>query len=184
MPILIRFSDILRSRIHQLNETFAKAFAEHEYAGAYMGVYPIKVNQQRHVVEEIVRYGKRYKFGLEAGFEARASGGDGSAGVARSAHLCNGYKDIEYIEMALWGMKLGKTVRSGGRGLRGTWEDPRPGAVMNVSPSIGFRMKLSTRGSGRWQESNRLTLQVRPDDHRDAPRRRDAQAGGLLDGSC
>jgi len=153
MPILIRFSDILRSRIHQLNETFAKAFAEHEYAGAYMGVYPIKVNQQRHVVEEIVRYGQAYKFGLEAGSKPELLAAMALLESPDPLIICNGYKDIEYIEMALWGMKLGKTVVLVVEDFVELGKILDRARVMNVSPSIGFRMKLSTRGSGRWQES-------------------------------
>lgn len=153
MPILIRFSDILRSRIHQLNETFAKAFAEHEYAGAYMGVYPIKVNQQRHVVEEIVRYGEAYKFGLEAGSKPELLAAMALLESPDPLIICNGYKDIEYIEMALWGMKLGKTVVLVVEDFVELGKILDRARGMNVSPSIGFRMKLSTRGSGRWQES-------------------------------
>jgi arginine decarboxylase len=153
LPMLIRFSDILRTRIEQLNKAFFKAFAEHEYTGEFMGVYPIKVNQQRHVVEEIVRYGEQYKFGLEAGSKPELLAVLAMLESPDPLIICNGYKDLEYIETALWGTKLGKPVIIV---VEEFGELPRileRAAVLGVSPLIGFRAKLAARGSGRWQES-------------------------------
>jgi arginine decarboxylase len=154
MPILIRFSDIVRSRVRQINEAFAKAFTEHEYTGKYMGVYPIKVNQQRHVVEEIVRYGEPYNFGLEAGSKPELLAAIAMLERPEPLVICNGYKDVEYIDLALWGTKLGKTVILVVEELAELEKILDRAAVLKVSPSIGFRMKLSARGSGRWQESS------------------------------
>ena len=153
LPILIRFSDILRTRIEQLNQAFHKAFADHEYTGEYMGVYPIKVNQQRHVVEEIVRYGEKYKFGLEAGSKPELLTVLAMLESPDPLIICNGYKDVEYIDTALYGTKLGKTIVVVVEDIS---ELPRlieRAAALNVTPHIGFRAKLAARGSGRWQES-------------------------------
>ncbi|MFH1419325.1 MAG: biosynthetic arginine decarboxylase [Planctomycetota bacterium] len=153
MPILIRFSDILQTRIQQLNEAFALAFADHDYTGTYMGVYPIKVNQQRHVVEEIVRYGQPYKFGLEAGSKPELLAALAMLDSTEPLIICNGYKDIEYIDIALWGSKLGKTIILVVEEYGELERIIDRASALRVSPRIGFRMKLSARGSGRWQES-------------------------------
>ena len=110
MPLLIRFSDILRSRIELLNECFRKAIAEYGYKGEYRGVYPIKVNQHRYVVEEIVSYGKPYKYGLEAGSKPELLAVMAMLDTDGALVICNGYKDEEYIETALLASKLGHTV--------------------------------------------------------------------------
>ncbi len=153
LPLLIRFSDIIRSRLDQLNSAFDRAFTSHEYAGAYMGVFPIKVNQQRHVVEEIIQYGEPHQFGLEAGSKPELIAVLAMLEADQPLIICNGYKDSEYIDLALWGTKLGKTivivVEEYGE-LERIIERSR---VMGVAPQVGFRMKLSARGSGRWQES-------------------------------
>ena len=153
LPILIRFSDILRTRIKQINECFRKAFTEHEYTGDYMGVYPIKVNQQRHIVEEVVQYGAPYKFGLEAGSKPELLTVMSVLESPDPLIICNGYKDIEYIDMALWGLKLGKTIILVVEDFAELQKIIDRAAVLKVKPKIGFRMKLATRGSGRWQES-------------------------------
>ena len=153
LPLLIRFSDILRARIDQLNRAFEKAFADCEFTGAYMGVYPIKVNQQRHVVEEIVRYGHPYNFGLEAGSKPELLAVLAVLESQQALIVCNGYKDEDYIDAALWGTKLGKTVVLVVEEFGELERVLERAAALDVSPKIGFRMKLSARGSGRWQES-------------------------------
>src|SRR5512143_2950764 len=110
LPILIRFSDILRARVEALNEAFRRAIEEYGYKNRYLGVYPIKVNQQRQVVEEIVTYGKPYQFGLEAGSKPELLAILALLDSTESLVICNGYKDEEYVEMALLGTKLGKQV--------------------------------------------------------------------------
>ncbi len=153
LPILIRFSDILRTRIRQLNDAFASAMKEHEYQGAYMGVYPIKVNQQRHVVEEIVHYGEPFRFGLEAGSKPELLAVLAVLESPEPLIICNGYKDEEYIDLALWGMKLGKKVIIVIEELSELARVLKRAAALDVRPYIGFRTKLSAKGSGRWQES-------------------------------
>jgi arginine decarboxylase len=152
-PMLIRFSDILRARIQQLNEAFAKAFVDHEYTGAYRGVYPIKVNQQRHVVEEVVQYGAPWHFGLEAGSKPELLAVLALLESNEPLIICNGYKDVEYIDVALWGIKLGKTVVLVVEEFGELQRIIDRATAMKVKPLIGFRMKLAARGSGRWQES-------------------------------
>ncbi|MCB9853632.1 MAG: biosynthetic arginine decarboxylase [Phycisphaerales bacterium] len=153
LPLLIRFSDIIRSRLDQLNSAFDRAMSAHEYKGAYMGVFPIKVNQQRHVVEEIIQYGEPHQFGLEAGSKPELIAVLAMLDADQPLIICNGYKDSEYIDLALWGTKLGKTVVIVVEEFSELERIIERSRVMGVSPQIGFRMKLSTRGSGRWQES-------------------------------
>jgi arginine decarboxylase len=110
LPLLIRFSDVLRSRIVELNETFRRAIAEYGYKGQYRGVYPIKVNQHRYVVEEIVQFGRPYHYGLEAGSKPELLAVMAMLDDEEALVVCNGYKDEEYIETALQLSKLGRTV--------------------------------------------------------------------------
>ena len=110
LPILVRFSEILAHRIRSINEAFGQAIAEYEYKGVYRGVYPVKVNQQRHIVEEVVEFGKQWSFGLEVGSKpelliALAFMRD-SSGIV----ICNGYKDLTYIETALIAQRFDRTV--------------------------------------------------------------------------
>lgn len=153
MPILLRFSDILRARIQQLCEAFKKSFEENNYTGQYMGVYPIKVNQQRHVVEEIVQYGAPYQYGLEAGSKPELLAVLAMLESADPLVICNGYKDVEYIDMALWATKLGRTVILVVEEFGELERIIDRASILKVKPNIGFRMKLAARGSGRWQES-------------------------------
>jgi arginine decarboxylase len=153
MPLLVRFSDILRSRIELLNEAFRRAISEYGYKGEYKGVYPIKVNQHRFVVEEIVGYGKPYKYGLEAGSKPELLAVMAMLDTEGALVICNGYKDEEYIETALLASKLGLTVIL-------VVEKPSELALIRqvsqrvaVKPLIGIRVKLSSRGSGRWEAS-------------------------------
>src|SRR5690606_7529851 len=110
LPLLLRFSDILRTRIESLTERFHAAIEEFGYEGTYTTVYPIKVNQQRHIVEEIVAFGEQYNVGLEVGSKPELQAV--LALTERTDHLivCNGYKDEEYMRLALMGQKLGHKV--------------------------------------------------------------------------
>jgi arginine decarboxylase len=153
LPLLVRFSDILKSRIELLNECFRKAIAEYGYQSEYKGVYPIKVNQHRYVVEEIVNYGKPYRYGLEAGSKPELLAVMAMLDTDGALVICNGYKDEEYIETALLASKLGLTVIL-------VVEKPseltlirQVSQKVGVKPLIGIRAKLSTRGSGRWEAS-------------------------------
>jgi len=153
MPLLVRFSDILRSRIELLNECFKKAISEYGYKGEYKGVYPIKVNQHRFVVEEIVNYGKPYKYGLEAGSKPELLAVMAMLDTEGALVVCNGYKDEEYIETALLATKIGLSV------ILVVEKPSELGLIKQVSqkvgvrPTLGIRVKLSTRGSGRWEAS-------------------------------
>ncbi|GMU58862.1 MAG: biosynthetic arginine decarboxylase [Myxococcaceae bacterium] len=153
LPLLIRFTDILRHRVVHLNEAFKKAIAEHNYKGSYRGVYPIKVNQHRFVVEQIVDAGRPYKYGLEAGSKPEL--------LAVMAHLedpdalivCNGYKDEEYVETALYASKLGRKVIMV---VEKPTELPLIAEVSRrtgIRPGLGMRVRLSTRGAGKWEAS-------------------------------
>ncbi|MCK6457747.1 MAG: biosynthetic arginine decarboxylase [Phycisphaerae bacterium] len=153
LPILIRFSDILRARIEQINSAFAKAIEEHNYRGQYMGVYPIKVNQQRHVVEEIVHFGTPYRYGLEAGSKPELLAVLGLQESNAPLVICNGYKDEEYIDMVLLATKLGKTIIPVVEKFSELELIARRAKALGVRPHIGVRLKLSARGAGRWQES-------------------------------
>src|SRR5262249_41232057 len=153
LPLLVRFSDILRARIEHLNQCFRKAIAEYGYKADYRGVYPIKVNQDRYVVGEIVRYGKPFKYGLEAGSKPELLAVMAMLDTEGALVICNGYKDEEYIETALLATKLGLTV------ILVVEKPSELAAIRQVSqkvgvkPAIGIRVKLSSRGSGRWEAS-------------------------------
>jgi arginine decarboxylase len=152
-PILLRFSDILRARIHQLSAEFRRAIEEHQYGGNYTSVYPIKVNQQRHVVEEIVEFGAEFGVGLECGSKPELQAVLGL--TERTDHLivCNGYKDEEFMRLALMGQKLGHQVFIVLEQLGELEDVVRTAAEMGVRPTLGVRIKLATEGSGRWAKS-------------------------------
>ena len=149
-PMVIRFQDLLRHRVLQLNEVFVRAIKEEGYKGTYRGVFPIKVNQLREVIEEILAAGKDYNYGLEAGSKPELM-------IALAMHegnqrliVCNGYKDDDYIRLALLGRKLGKRVLMVVEQLSELDEIIRISAETGVKPMIGFRAKLLTRGEGKW----------------------------------
>jgi arginine decarboxylase len=153
LPLLIRFSDILKTRVHQLCGAFQQAIAEYDYKGAYRGVYPIKVNQQRHVVEELVEYGRPFNLGIEAGSKPELL-------VALALHdnpealiLCNGYKDKAFIETALLAHKLGKKVFVTMDRVAELDTILAASRELDVRPLIGVRARLSTKGAGKWVDS-------------------------------
>jgi arginine decarboxylase len=153
MPMLIRFSDILADRIARLNHCFAQAIKEYEYANVYKGVYPVKVNQQRHVVEELVEYGRPFQFGLEAGSKPELLIALSTLKTPGALIICNGYKDSEYIETALLAQRLGQTpiiVLERFHELHLVLEAARK---LNIRPILGVRAKLTARGIGRWGDS-------------------------------
>jgi arginine decarboxylase len=153
LPVLLRFRDLLHQRIAEINESFRKAIKELNYRGEYRGVYPIKVNQQRQVIEEIAEFGKKFHYGLEAGSKPEL--------IAAIAHMhdpdayiiCNGYKDEEFIDLALQSQKMGLRIML-------VLEMPSEldlilerSRRIGVLPNLGVRVRLSTRGSGHWQDS-------------------------------
>jgi len=152
LPILIRFAEILKHRLGEIHKAFASAIAEHKYNGAYCCVYPIKVNQQRQVVEEVVRFGKPYNFGLEAGSKPELM-----AVVAMATDdtpiICNGFKDAEFIEMAMMALKMGRHIIPVVEKYTELELILNMAEKLGVRPMIGFRVKLAARGSGRWQQS-------------------------------
>ncbi len=153
LPLLIRFSDVLKSRIVELNEAFRRAMSEYGYKGGYKGVYPIKVNQHRYVVEEIVQFGRPYHYGLEAGSKPELLAVMGMLDDEEALIICNGYKDEEYIETALMASKLGRTVLIVVEKFSELGLIAETARKIGVRPRIGIRVKLSTRGSGRWEAS-------------------------------
>ncbi|HZS39378.1 MAG TPA: biosynthetic arginine decarboxylase [Polyangia bacterium] len=153
LPLLIRFSDILHHRIVELNEAFRRAISEYGYKGIYKGVYPIKVNQDRYVVERITRSGKQYHYGLEAGSKPELLAVMAMLEDEDALIICNGYKDEEYIETALLASKMGRKVILV---VEKATELPLIAMLSKrtgVQPRIGMRAKLATRGSGRWEAS-------------------------------
>jgi arginine decarboxylase len=153
LPLLLRFSDILRSRIESLCDKFAHAREEYGYEGGYTTVYPIKVNQQRHVVEEIVEFGKRAGVGLECGSKPELQAVLGLAEHTDHLIVCNGYKDEEFMRLALMGQKLGHQVFIVLEQLSEVDVLLQVADELGVTPTAGVRIKLYSEGSGRWAKS-------------------------------
>ena len=153
LPLLLRFSDILRSRIDSLNSRFAQAIEEYSYTGAYTTVYPVKVNQQRHVVEEIVEFGKTSSVGLECGSKPELQAVLGLAEHTNHVIVCNGYKDEEFMRLALMGQKLGHQVFIVLEQLSEVDVLLQVADELGVNPTAGVRIKLHSEGSGRWARS-------------------------------
>jgi len=153
MPVLLRFSDILRSRIEALSERFQNAIREFEYTGGYTTVYPIKVNQQRHVVEEIVQFGAKHGVGLECGSKPELQAVLGLSESTEHLIVCNGYKDDEFMRLALMGQKLGHQVFIVIEQLSEIDVLLAAAEELGVMPTAGIRIKLASTGFGRWKES-------------------------------
>jgi arginine decarboxylase len=152
-PLLIRFQDILRHRVDSINQAFRNAIAEFEYQGKYRGVFPIKVNQLREVVEEILDAGKPYDFGLEVGSKPELLAGLALQDQQGDLIICNGYKDPSFIRMALMGKKLGRNVIIVIEKLEELRQVIDVSRQFGVEPSIGMRSRLLCKGAGRWAES-------------------------------
>jgi len=152
-PVLIRFQDILRHRVEALNQSFRNAIAEYGYRGRYRGVFPIKVNQLREVVEEILDAGKPFDFGLEVGSKPELLASLALQNQIGSLTVCNGYKDAEFIKMAMLGIKLGKTVILVVEKLEELRQIIAISKQLNVEPLLGIRARLVSRGAGRWASS-------------------------------
>ncbi|HRK32077.1 MAG TPA: biosynthetic arginine decarboxylase [Tepidisphaeraceae bacterium] len=153
LPVLLRFTDILQHRVQKLHDAFANAIREHDYKGTYRCLYPIKVNQQRHVVEEIHGFGKAYKFGLEAGSKPELLAVMAVVQDNETPIVCNGFKDDEFIEAVILATKIGKNIIPVVEKFSELELLVKYAKLHNVTPSIGVRVKLSARGAGRWQES-------------------------------
>jgi arginine decarboxylase len=153
LPVLLRFSDILRSRIDALSTRFEIARQEFEYTGGYTTVYPIKVNQQRHVIEEIVEFGSTHGVGLECGSKPELQAILGLGENTDHLIICNGYKDEEFMRLALMGQKLGHKVFIVIEQLSEIDVLLQVADELGVTPTAGVRIKLASRGFGRWKES-------------------------------
>lgn len=153
LPILVRFSDILKSRIELLCGAFTGAIREYGYTGHYRGVYPIKVNQNRTVVEEIIEYGRPFHYGLECGSKPELLAIMAIHQDEESLIVCNGYKDEEYIETALLASKMGKTVILVVEKPTEIEHIHRVAERLKIKPLLGIRARLSSRGAGRWEQS-------------------------------
>ena len=153
LPLLIRFPDILADRLARLHQCMAKAIARYDYRGKYQGVFPIKCNQNRQLIESVVDRGLPYEFGLEAGSKPELAIALALTSGKQSLLMCNGYKDRQYLETALLATKLGHQPII-------VIEQPQElellltiSQELNILPTIGVRAKLSTRGIGRWGDS-------------------------------
>lgn len=153
LPLLIRFSDILEDRIERLNACFAKAIARYNYPGAYKGVYPVKCNQQRHLLEDLVRFGKPHQFGLEAGSKPEMMIALALLDTPGALLICNGYKDREYIETAMLASRLGQTPLIVLEQIEEVQLCIEASRQLGIKPILGIRAKLSTQGVGRWGSS-------------------------------
>lgn len=151
-PVLFRFGGILRHRLQEIQGAFQRAIDEHKYQGEYRLVYPIKVNQQRQVIEEILRFGAPYRFGLEAGSKPELLAVMALTDDDRPI-VCNGFKDAQFIETAMLAHKMGRHIFLVVEKYSDLTQILRISQQVGVRPQIGIRVKLATTGSGRWQAS-------------------------------
>ncbi|HVY71881.1 MAG TPA: biosynthetic arginine decarboxylase [Verrucomicrobiae bacterium] len=152
-PLLIRFQDILRHRVESLNNAFRNSITEFAFQGQYRGVFPIKVNQLREVVEEILEAGKPFNFGLEVGSKPELFAGMALQDQPGGLIICNGYKDAAFIRLALVGIKLGKKVIMVVEKLEELRQIITVSKQVGVEPMIGIRARLLSKGAGKWAES-------------------------------
>ncbi len=152
-PLLIRFQDIVRHRVQAINEAFRASITEFSYQGRYRGVFPIKVNQLREVVEEILDAGRPYGFGLEVGSKPEMFAALALQDQPGGLIICNGYKDTAFIRMALLGIKLGKQVILVVEKLEELRQIIGISRQMGVEPQVGIRVRLLAKGAGKWAES-------------------------------
>lgn len=152
-PVLLRFPDILDNRIRKISECFKKAAAEYEYKAKNFIVYPIKVNQMRPVVEEIVSHGNKYNIGLEAGSKPELHAVLAVSSHQNSLIICNGYKDENYVELALLAQKMGRRIYLVVEKINELKLIHQVAKRLGIMPNIGIRIKLTSSGSGKWEES-------------------------------
>ncbi|MEO0337295.1 MAG: biosynthetic arginine decarboxylase, partial [Pseudomonadota bacterium] len=154
LPILLRFPEIVKSRIELINSCFDNAIKSNEYKGQFTGVYPIKVNQQKHLVEEIVSYGAKYGFGLECGSKPELLITLALMDTEDGLIICNGFKDKEYIEMALVARKMGRNTII----VVDRWTELsmiiEASKKLGIRPKIGLRAKLNSQAGGKWAETS------------------------------
>jgi arginine decarboxylase len=152
-PLVIRFQDLLRHRVESVNRAFENAITEFSYGGKYRGVFPIKVNQLREVIEEIVDAGRAFHFGLEAGSKPELVAALAMHKDLESLIICNGYKDPAFIRIALMGCKLNKRVVIVVEKLEELEQTIQTSQEVGVEPLIGIRVRLNSKGSGKWTTS-------------------------------
>jgi arginine decarboxylase len=152
-PILLRFMDVLQGRIASINRVFRNAIAENDYPARYQTFYPIKVNQQRQVVEAIASYGKRYNIGLEVGSKPELVAGIAISSGNNLPIICNGYKDSEYIETVLCATKIGYDITLVIEKLFELEKVIELVKKTGIQPKLGIRVKLSSKGTGKWATS-------------------------------
>ncbi|PYJ54881.1 MAG: arginine decarboxylase [Verrucomicrobia bacterium] len=152
-PLVIRFQDLLRHRVESVNRAFQNAITEFDYKNQYRGVFPIKVNQLREVIEEIVDAGEQFHFGLEAGSKPELVAALAMHKDSESLVICNGYKDAAFIRIALLGCKLGKKVVIVAEKLEELEQTIRAAKEVGVEPHIGIRVRLYSKGAGKWAPS-------------------------------
>jgi arginine decarboxylase len=153
LPLLIRFSDVLKDRIRRLNECFGKAIKDYDYTGSYRGVFPVKVNQQKHLIDEVVEFGQPWQYGLEAGSKPELLIALSAISDPNGLIICNGYKDRKYIETALLSQRFGKTVIVVLERIEELQFVLDAAEKTGIRPMLGVRGKLSSRGIGRWKDS-------------------------------
>lgn len=153
LPILLRFTDILRHRVGEIHGAFRRAMEECEFQGSYCCVYPIKVNQQRHVVEEFLDFGRPFRFGLEAGSKPELLAVLALTNGLDTPIICNGFKDDEFIHMTMLARKIGKEIIPVVEKFTELEAICYHAEQLNVRPGIGVRVKLASRGAGRWRSS-------------------------------
>lgn len=153
MPVLLRFENLLDSQISLINESFREAMSKLNYKGDYRGVYPIKVNQQQQVVEEVTKFGQRYHHGLEVGSKAELIAALSLMKDKEACLICNGYKDEEFIDLGLYAVKMGFKCFFVIETLSEVDIILERSRALEVNPNIGLRIKLSTKAGGHWTES-------------------------------
>ena len=152
-PVLLRFPDILDNRVEKISRCFKTAAKEYNYQAENFIIYPIKVNQMRQVVEEIVSHGKKFNIGLEAGSKPELHAVLATNIAENALIICNGYKDMDYIELALLAQKMGRRIYLVVEKLNELAMIAESAKRLDIKPNIGIRIKLSSSGSGKWEES-------------------------------
>ena len=153
-PTLIRFMDIVDERVHLINRCFQQAIEKYEYKNKYQGVYPIKVNQQRHVVEQTLKSGAKYDLGLECGSKPELLVALAMMHKSKGLLICNGFKDLKYIETALLSQKLGRNTIIVVEKIEDLHLIIDVSKKLNITPQIGIRSRLDSIASGRWKKSS------------------------------
>jgi arginine decarboxylase len=152
-PLLIRFPGILEHRIRDIREAFSRAIRDYEYQNDYTCIYPIKVNQQRHIVEEYLEFSRKYNFGIEAGSKPELLAVLAMTGGSETPIVCNGFKDDEFIELVVLASKMGKDITPIVEKFSELRLIVKYSQLHGCRPKIGVRVKLAARGSGRWELS-------------------------------